>query len=384
MNKKIQELNNQIEQLKAEARELVATDMAQAKAKAEEAKNLKEQLDLLVDIEALEANNGAGVPAGELKDQKEQDELYKSAFLKAFRNKKLTAEDRAVLEAKNALTESTDADGALIVPKDVQTQINEYKRSLVDLSQLATIETVNTLSGSRVLEKIATMTAFENITDDTADFADMGSPQFEALAFAIKKYAGWLPIPNDLLKDSDQNIINYLKRWIGKKSVVTNNTLFMAILNALTEVTFADYKAIKKALNITLDPMHAISAKILTNQDGFQYLDTLEDGNGKPLLQVDIINPTKKLLAGKEIMVAPNTILATTGTTTKYAPIFVGDYKENVVKFERQGYEIASTNIGGTAFRKDRTEMRVIERAEYKAWDIAAVVRGKLDVTAVI
>ena len=76
--------------------------------------------------------------------------------------------------------------------------------------------------------------------------------------------------------------------------------------------------------------------------------------------------------------------LATTGTTTKSAPIYVGDFKEGVVKFERQGYEIAATSVGGTAFRKDRTEMRVIEREQYKAWDSAAIVRGKIDITPTV
>ena len=383
MSKKKMELKNQIEVLKAEAQELIETGkVEEAKAKAAEAKNLKEQIDVMDEIEGIEGGAGAKVP---VKDQViDEEKAYRNAFLKAVRNKRLTAEDREILEVKNALTEGTDADGALILPQDIRTQINEYKRSLVDLSLLASIEPVSTLTGSRVFEKLATMTAFANITDDTADIAEMASPQFEALTYSVKKYAGWLPIPNDLLKDTDQALISFLVKWIGKKSIVTNNTLFLAVLNALNEATFADYKAIKKALNVTLDPMHAINAVILTNQDGFQYLDSLEDGNGKPLLQVDVTNPTQKLFAGKRVIVAPNSVLATTGSGTKYAPFYIGDFKEAVVKFERQGYEIASTKEGGTAFRKDRTEMRVIEREEYKAWDSAAVVRGKIDVTAVI
>lgn len=384
MNKKIQEIKNQIEVLKAEARQLVDEDkLKEAKNKTDEIKELKNKLDMLTEIEELEAQNTTGKQIGEIKDEKEQEQLYKNAFIKALKGKRLSIEDREIIE--NALTESTDEDGALIVPKDIKTQINEFKRSLVDISQLATIEPVSTLTGSRVLEKIATMTTLENITDDTADIPEMQSPKFDQVTYSIKKYAGWLPIPNDLLKDSDQNIINYLKKWIAKKSVVTNNTLFLAIISMLNEVIFADYKDIKKALNVKLDPMHALNAKILTNQDGFHYLDTLEDKTGKPLLQTDIVNPTKKLFAGKEIQIAPNSILkTTTDGENQYAPIHVGDFKETVIKFDRQTYEIASTNVGGTAFRKDRTEMRVIEREEYKSWDTDAVVRGKIDVSSVI
>lgn len=383
MSKEKLELRNQIETLKAEARQLVDEGkLTDAKAKADEAKNLKEKYDLIDDLDNM--NTGAGKQLGELNDEKDQEKEYQNAFLKAFRRKPLTSDEVKVLEVKNSLTESTDTDGALLVPKDVKTAINEYKRTLIDLSTLAYVEGVTTSSGSRVLEKIATMTPFEDITDDTADIPEIASPQFETVSYAIRKYAGWLPIPNDLLKDSDQNIIAYLTRWIGKKSIVTNNKLFLAILSALTASSFADWKAVKKAINITLDPMHALGAKILLNQDGYQYFDTLTDSTGKPLLKDDITQESGKILFGKQVIVAPNTILPTTGTTAKKAPIYIGDYKEGVIKFDRQTYEITSTNVGGTAFRKDRTEMRVIEREQYKAWDSAAVVSGTIDVTAII
>lgn len=385
MTREERELRAQLAQLKNEARTLVDEGkIKEAQAKADEAKSIQAKIDLIRDIESIEDSAGKPLSKGEEKDKAEEAEQYKAAFCKALRGKNLNESEASILESKAALSEGTAADGGLIVPQDIQTRINEYKRTLVDLSQLATVEGVTTLSGSRVLEKLATMTAFANITDDTADIDEMTNPQFEQITYAIKKYAGWLPIPNDLLKDTDQNILAYLTRWIGKKSVVTNNTLFMAILNALTEVTFADWKAMKKALNVTLDPMHAVSAVILTNQDGFQYLDTLVDGQGRPLLKDDITQASGKILFGKRVEVAPNSQLPTTGTTTKYAPMFIGDTKESVIKFDRQQHEIASTNVGGTAFRKDRTELRVIEREQYKAWDAAATVRGKIDVTSVI
>lgn len=385
MSKKKLELKNQIEQLKAEARQLVEENkLEEAKAKAEEAKNLKKQLDLLDELDEMDVNGGIELPKGELKDKKEEEELYKNAFLKAFRGKVLTAEERNIIEIKNALTETTDADGGLLVPQDIQTAINEYKRTLPRLEALINIIPVTTLTGSRVFEKIATMTPFANITDDTADIDDMGSPQFEKVSYAVKKYAGWMPIPNDLLADSDQNILNYLKTWIARKSVVTRNSLIIALLNTLAKVDFADWKAIKKAINVTLDPMIAAGATIVTNQDGFQYLDTLTDGQNRPLLKPDVTQPSNQLLFGKPIVIVPNTVLPTTGTTTKKAPLIVGNLIELITMFERQGYQIASTNIGGTAFRKDRTELRCIEREDIKLIDSGAAVYGQIDVTSVV
>jgi HK97 family phage major capsid protein len=164
---------------------------------------------------------------------------------------------------------------------------------------------------------------------------------------------------------------------------VTRNTLIINLLNTLTPVTLADWKAIKKAINVMLDPMLATGATIVTNQDGYQYLDTLTDNQGRPLLQPDVQNPGGNKLFGKPIVIIPNTVLPTTGSTTKLAPLFIGNFVEAITMFERQGHQVASTNIGGTAFQKNRTEIRVIEREDVKLIDSAAVVYGQIDVTSV-
>lgn len=333
--------------------------------------------------------NGVELSGAEAKQQKQDKEdkkaLYKGAFLNAIRKRgnlnRLSVEDVKILDA---MTPSTPADGGLLVPQDIQTAINEYKRTLPQLEPLVNRIPVTTLSGSRVFEKIATMTPLENVTDDTADIPDMGNPQFENIQYAIKDYAGWMPVPNDLLDDSDQNIIDYLTNWIGRKSVVTRNSLILTLLGTLSKSTFADWKAIKKAINITLDPMLSAGANIVTNQDGFQYLDTLVDGQQRPLLQPDVQNPGGNKLFGKQIIVVPNSTLVTTGTDTKLAPLIVGNLIELITMFERQGYQIASTNIGGTAFRKNRTEIRVIEREDIKLVDSAAAIYGQIDVTSVV
>jgi len=385
MTREERELRSQIAQLKNEARTLVSDDkMPEAQAKAAEAQNLADKADLLAKLEDVNDPKATPIGTGEAKDAKELSDLYNSAFFNSFRNKKLNDSERNAVKLYNALSESSDAAGGLLVPQDVQTTINRYMRTLPELQQLINVIPVSTNGGTRVYETLATMTALANITDDTADIPEEAGPAFEKVTYAIKKYAGWLPVPNDLLNDSDQNIQAYLTEWIGRKSVVTRNSLILAILNAITPTTFADYKAIKKALNITLDPMLAAGAQIVTNQDGYQYLDTLVDGQSRPMLQPDITQPGRYLFAGKPVKVIPNTTLVTTGTTTKLAPMFVGNLGEAITMFERQGYQIASTNVGGTAFRKDRTELRVIEREDVKKIDASAVIFGKIDVTSIL
>lgn len=388
MTKKERELRNQLAQVTNEARQLAEEGkMSEAKAKAEEAKALKEQIELLANLDDLEANGGQPLDEGtpQNRTETEQEQEYRSAFFRAFRNQRLTPDDRNVLEARNAMTEGSAADGGLAVPQDIQTSIGEFKRSLPALEALVNVIPVNTNSGSRVFEQVATMTPFANVaTEGVDDIADMGNPKLLSISYAIKKYAGWLPVSNDLLKDSDQAIMNFLTRWIAKKSVVTRNSLILTLAATLSKITLADWKAMKKVINITLDPMLAAGAVVLTNQDGFQLMDTWVDGQNRPLLKPDITNPSAYLFSGKPIKVVPNTVLATTGTTTKLSPCIIGSLSDLITMFERQGHQIDSTNVGGTAFRKDNTEIRCIEREDTKLVDSAAAVYGQLDVTAVV
>jgi len=391
MSKELRQLYADLNAKQVEANTLMTKEGVtkdELNAKLGEVQTLQAKVDMQKAIDGGKTfdENGVELTGSDAKDQSdrknESKATYQSAFMNALR-RKATNEDCKILNALNPNT-NDGADGGLLIPQDIQTAINQYKRDLPQLEALINVVPVGTSSGSRVFEKIATMTALTNITDLTADIADMGNPTFENVTYAIKDYAGYMPVPNDLLNDSDQNIMAYLTQWIARKSVVTRNSLILSILTGLTPTTFADYKAIKKALNVTLDPMLATGAIIVTNQDGFQYLDTLEDGNGRPILQTDVTQPSRKLFAGKPVEVISNSVLATTGTSTKLAPMFVGNLLEAITLFERQGHQVASTNVGGTAFQKNRTEIRVIEREDIKAIDTSAVIYGKIDVTSVL
>lgn len=389
MSKELRELYNKLNKLQDQASELMNKEgvtASEIKAKTDDIKAVKAMIEAqkLLDEGKEFDQNGielSGTAAAEQRKEKEEAKNnYKMAFLNSFRGK-ASNEDIKII---NALSPGTPADGGLLLPQDIQTAINQYKRSLPQLESLINIIPVNRASGSRVFEKISTMVPLTNITDLTADLPDMGNPQFENVSYAIKDYAGYMPVPNDLLEDSDQNIIDYLTGWIGRKSVVTRNSLILTLLATLAKVSFADWKAIKKAINITLDPMLAAGASIITNQDGYQFLDTLVDSQGKPLLQPDLANPGGVKFSGKPIITISNTVLATEGTTTKLAPMIVGNLPELITMFERKGHQVASTNVGGTAFQKNRTEIRVIEREDTKLIDSSAAVYGQVDVTSII
>ena len=74
------------------------------------------------------------------------------------------------------MNEGKDEDGGLTVPKDIKTAIKELRRSEDALETLVNVEPVKTLSGSRVIERYADQTPFDNI-DEAAEFPDVSTPQ---------------------------------------------------------------------------------------------------------------------------------------------------------------------------------------------------------------
>lgn len=275
------------------------------------------------------------------------------------------------------MTEGTPADGGLIVPSDIQTMIREQMRALNPLSELFTVETVSTNTGSRVRDTAP--------TNGFTKVAEMGTiskddkPAFTKVEFTVEDYALIVPVSNDLLSDTDQNLLAYLSRWLGKKAVITENKLLLTLLTALDGAAASitetgALKTIKKLVNTTLDPIFGVSASFLTNQSGFNFLDSLEDGNGRPLLQVNPADRTQYMVGGRAVHVVSDAVLPNKTT----APLYVGDFKSFGTLFRRQAMEIASTNVGGNAWNTNSTEVRAITRLAVAKFDDKAVAAGKI------
>lgn len=387
MTKREQELRQSVADLKAEAQTLQDEEKYEdAKTKLEEAKASKKDLDnflaLQKDFQGLnvpEPNNSGGM--GNPNPKPDPKAEYKQTFFKALRGKKLTDEEMSTMqEFKAKLSEGAGEDGGYIVPEDITTAINELKNTVDNLEQYVNVQPVSTNKGARTLEKRADSTPFAPLSEygDPNAMEEMDSPKFDRISYEIEDYAGFLPVPNDLLADTDQALENYLRNWIAKKSKATRNKLILDVINKLDKTDFADYQAIKTALNVDLDPAHAQNAVIYTNQDGFNYLDHLEDGNGRPLLQPDPTDATRKLFDGKPVVVLSN---KTIKTADGKAPVIVGDLNEAVVFWDRKQMSIDMTKEGGNAWRSNTTEFRAIERDDVKLWDDEAVVYGQMTVS---
>ena len=206
------------------------------------------------------------------------------------------------------------------------------------------------------------------------------------IAYEIDKYAGYFPVTNELLSDSDANITNTLIEWIGDESRVTANKLILEQIATLNEVKLEGIDDIKKALNVTLGQAFKATSKIITNDDGLQYLDTLKDTDGKYLLQPNPSNPMEmRLCAGATIIpieVIPNDDMA---TNTNKVPFIIGDLKEGIVFWDRQLMNIKTSDVAVigdlNAYEEDLTLFRAIEREDVTIRDSKAIVNGYIDIT---
>nr|DAO75270.1 MAG TPA: major capsid protein [Caudoviricetes sp.] len=376
----LKEILNLIEGKKTQARVLNSTGkVEEAKEILNEIKNLRVQEENLRELEELEKlevlNNGTviedkgNIKVGKTveKTEEEKEREIENRFLDYVKSGKV--------EFTNEMKESVDKDGGLIVPKDISTKINERKRELNSLKEYVRVEKVNTLTGSRVIEKNADSVPFASI-EEGGLFTDVGNPEFENIEYKVVKYGGILKVTRELLEDTKENIKNYLVNWLAKKEVATENKAILTVADtiATTPVAIKNYDDIKTILNTKIDPALLDKTVILTNQTGYNWLDTLKDKQDRYILKDHITDPNVKTLEGKyTVVVVTDKVLP---VKAKKVPFYIGALEEAITHFEREGRTI-ETNGLGLGWEYDKVDIKTRMRFDTKAFDKEALVKGE-------
>ena len=375
----LQELLNQINAKKLEVKNLAEQGkIEEAKTAKEELVKLQDQYNILKDIienEQSGMTNGTANAVGMKAVTADGVIDAVHDFAEAARHGFYT----------NTMTEGTKADGGYTVPEDIKTKINQYKKAMFSLEKLVDVEKVSTSTGRRTYQKRAQVEGFKAVAE-AGKIQPVPTPQFEILDYAIKKYAGYMPVTNELLADSDANITNALIKWFAEQDIATRNAQILSAIGTKAETDLKNLDGIKKAINVTLGSAFAGSVIIVTNDDGLQYLDTLVDKNGRYVLTPSIQDPAKMVLSvGAStipVKVVPNSVLA---TKTNKVPFTIGDLKEAIKLFDRDKLSIMTSNVAAVgqlnAFEQDLTLFRGIERLDCKTKDADAFVNGYITVT---
>jgi len=388
MNKKMRELLAKIEAKQALAKgyteEGENKDIEKAKAILNEIKALKEEYEVEKELfeNEKEANKINEEEAKEVIETIEnQREGQKENSTKAF----ATAVKTMVNKVMN---EGAPESGGYTVPEDIVTKIEKLRETEESLRDEIRIKKVKTKSGKETYKTRSQATGFGAI-EEGGKIPKAGSPKYSKLSWQVTKYGGYMPVTNELLEDSDEDIENDMTEWLASESNATWNKLILAIVAKKEQTNLVDLNGIKKALNVTLGSTFKSISKIITNDDGLNYLDTLTDKNGRPLLNPDPTDSAKlRLRAGATVVPIKVYSNDTIPTTDGKVPFIIGSLKEGIKGFDRKQLTLmaSQTAVVGSgddalnAFEEDLTLIRGIEREDVEMRDEKAFVNGYIKV----
>ena len=385
MNKKMRELLAKIQEKTVQAKAFMDGENKDV----EKASQLMDEVDALqkeyeTEKRVYEAEKATGAqsantpvePKGQEKGAEEVDAVAKFG-----------RDAKAGFRLDKTMNEGTGTEGGYTVPEDIVTKIEEYRNAKASLLHLVTVIPVKTNKGQRTFKKRSQQTGFTKVGEG-AKIGAKATPQFERIDYEIEKYAGYFPVTNEVLEDSDANLGNVLIEWIGDESRVTANKLILEQIATKEQTDLKDMDGIKKVVNVTLGQAFKNTVKIVTNDDGLQYLDTLKDETGRYLLAPmpgDTMTMTLQVGASRiPVEVIPNVDMPSDGTKV---PMIIGDLKEGIVYWDRKRMNIKISDVAVVgdlnAYEEDLTLYRAIEREDVTPRDTEAFVNGYID-TAVV
>lgn len=398
MSKELRELLNQLD----EKNKGLAQLLNKADVTTEELQNASKEIDVLeAKIEAQKRkdnidknfdDNQKGAPIDNNENVVYNGELFTKAIadnlLKQKNQKGLSLTEREL----NVISENIDEDGGYAVPEDIQTKINTRLKDTTDLYNAVDYEKVYTRSGRRTYEKRSSQKPMLPLSENTTIPSNNDNPKLESLSFKLKDLADFMSIPNDLLKFADKSLEEFIINWFVDKVRITRNAEILygagTDEHATGIMTTDKYKTVtlaktpqlkdfKKCKNVELLNIFRPTSVWTVNQDGFNYLDSLEDKNGRPYLQPDPKDPTQYRFLGLPVRELPNNLLL---TTTTAIPVLLGDLKEAYKYFSDGKYELATTNIGAGAFETNTTKARIITRLDGNVKDADALIKIQIPV----
>lgn len=308
---------------------------------------------------------------------------YTRAFCKALRSGARPDVYREALSPLyKALTiaggDPVGSDGGFLVPMDMETRIVEIAQELPNLAQYVNTETVSVNSGIRTLEADGSRKPFP-LVGEMAAIGKTAQPRFKQLSYTCGKYGDRLPISNELLADAT-SFMEYVARWFAQRYVATQNELIRGLLDTLPFTAFAGatdtaiVKEVNRVFNKGLKKADSKAAVILTNQSGYDVLDGLLDGNGRPLLKPDISGDFTHY-KGRRCDYFDDALFENHAESdVNYAPLYIGNLRAAITLFVRNGITMATTNVGGDAWENDCSEVRALCRMDAKFFEADAVV----------
>ncbi|MGL4761115.1 MAG: phage major capsid protein [Sarcina sp.] len=361
--KKTVELLNKINNLKNEMTVLNDNgEVDKALEKVTEIENLKKEFKIAQIAEEELVNKVPDEPIVNKKSLTDPAPNLTQVFNKAIRGLTLTDVENAMIEQPG------DSNGGeYLVPVEQIQRINEIKKTLIPLKNKCEVIPVKSPKGN-----MPTNTPTDDCLMTTQELAETSPSdiKFNLIEYATADYSDLILISNQLFADSAYDVTGIINQAFARKAVNTENKQIITNLDKCTSLAGTTVKVINKALNVELDPALKTIAEILTDQDGYNYLDSLEDKIGRPLLTDSISQPGAKEYYGKPITTMRN------GFITKPANSFVfyvGSVQEALAFFDREEIVISMSN--DFVFNKRAKAFLAEERFDVKIKNTSGVIK---------
>jgi len=344
-------------------RDVLQAGNADAAVLAETAAELK---GLLAELKSAENINNQSINDGGKPEMNEK--LAIVAINKALRGKPLTDEEKSALQ--NAASSpgqqgETPAKGGYLVPKEFVAAVERLANEDARLKSYVHVYPTTYRKGSYPIRDEAATGLTKRSELNTMTGKDIN---FDAVEFDIENWYDFIPVANELIEDANVDILELVKEAFAEDLVLTENREILTAMDSAaggTAKEIADYTEIAAALNKDIKVAARKNAVIVTNQNGWAYLDALEDGEKHPLLVPDIKEPGIKRFKGAEVVVLDNATLAN-GTTTVEGdtvatiPFYVGDLKKAVLFADRQGFIVKMSTEAG--YLQEATFVKITPR----------------------
>lgn len=303
--------------------------------------DLQAEIDALkAEIEALKAGDSQDDSeeqtgsADDKADDVEDKEKEETRNMVQQAQPQTQTETRSFIENLKAMeTRSgiTSADAGVLVPKSILQTV----KVPTDTTDLANhVNKVQVKSGIGVLPVLAKNNAKLVSAAEMAENPEITGFSLIERDYKLVTYRGALALSKEIISDAP-NVEALVSGYIQEAKSATEEQGIANVLKKAKAVSVADVKALKAAFNTGLanykDKMWVVSESF------YNAVDTLQDNNGRFLLQDSIASASGVSLFGAPIIVVPDTELGADGE----AHAFIGSLKQFVAVPYKDDVQVA-------------------------------------------
>mgnify|MGYP001034845383 CR=1 FL=1 len=228
------------------------------------------------------------------------------------------------IRSKGEVRDVTTENAAAVVPEELIGEVFDLKRSDYNLAQYATVKTVS--NGQGTYPVATNQEAILATKEELAEIEDVDADMFANVEYKVETRAGKIALSNEVVEDSEVNIVQEVKEQLAKLIDNTDNKHIINVLKDFPKKTVSTLDGLKEINNVMLDP--ALDKTVILNQSGFNHLDTLKDSDGRYILQPDVTAPSGKSLFGLPVVLVSDKLFANPKQGTY--PMVVGDIAQSV------------------------------------------------------